>query len=212
MLRKYFRKAVYLVLAIGFCVAHAGSYDDFFIAIKNDNAGTVAELLARGFDPNTRDPKGRPGLTIAMQEQSLKAARVLLAQSGLEVDALNQAGESALMMAAIKGDLAGLDMLQARGARINQPGWSAIHYAASGPETQAVRWLLDRGANVNALAPNGSTPLMMAAQYGPESSVTLLLERGADGRLRNQRDLGAADFARLAGRESLTRMLEKLQR
>jgi ankyrin repeat protein len=65
---------------------------------------------------------------------------------------------------------------------------------------------------VNAASPNGSTPLMMAAQYGAEASVKLLLERGADAKVRNQRDLRAADFARLAARDSLTRMLEQAQR
>ena len=139
MFTKYFRKLVYLVLAVVFSSAQAGSYEDFFIAIRNDNAGGVTDLLRRGFDPNSRDGKGQPGLTVAMQEQSLKAARVLLAQPGLDVDALNQAGESALMMAALKGNLAGLNLLLARGARISQPGWSAIHYAATGPEPQVAR-------------------------------------------------------------------------
>jgi ankyrin repeat protein len=63
---------------------------------------------------------------------------------------------------------------------------------------------------VNATSPNGSTPLMMAAQYGTEASVKLLLDRGADVKLRNQRELTAVDFARLSGREPLTRMLGKL--
>lgn len=212
MLRRLFRKLVYLIITIGVCSVHAGSYEDFFIAVRNDNAGLVRDLIQRGFDPNTRDAKGQPGLTIAMQEQSLKAARVLLAQPAVDVDALNQAGESALMMAALKGDLTALGLLLDRGARVSQPGWSAIHYAATGPEPQAVGLLLDRGADVNAASPNGSTPLMMAAQYGAEASVKLLLERGADAKVRNQRDLRAADFARLAARDSLTRMLEQAQR
>ena len=210
MLIKRFKKVAYLVLATMISSAQAGSYEDFFVALKNDNAGEVTDLLRRGFDPNTVDAKGQPGLTVAMREQSLKAARVLLSQPALNVDALNQAGESALMMAALKGNLAGLDMLLARGARISQPGWSAIHYAATGTEPQAVTLLLERGADVNALSPNGSTPLMMAAQYGAEDSVKILLARGADARLRNQRELRAVDFARQAGRESLTRMLDKL--
>jgi len=212
MFRKLFRYLVYLVVTIGVCSVHAGSYEDFFIAVRNDNAGLVRDLVERGFDPNTRDAKGQPGLTIAMQEQSLKAARVLLAQPAVDVDALNQAGESALMMAALKGNLTALALLLDRGARVSQPGWAAIHYAATGPEPRAVGLLLDRGADVNAASPNGSTPLMMAAQYGAEASVKLLLERGADAKRRNQRDLRAADFARLAGRDSLTRMLEQAQR
>jgi ankyrin repeat protein len=68
---------------------------------------------------------------------------------------------------------------------------------------QVVELLLARGAAVDAVSPNGSTPLMLAARYGSEESVNLLLARGADAARRNERQLRAADFARLAGREAL---------
>ncbi len=207
-----FKKLALSIVATAIFSATAGSFDDFFIAIRNDRADTVNELLARGFDPNTRNEKGQPGLTIAMQEQSMKAARVLLAQPGIDVDALNQAGESALMLAALKGEVAGVQLLLERGAKVNQPGWSPLHYAATGPEPKLVRLLLERGAAINAEAPNGSTPLMMAAQYGSEDSVKLLLLAGADVKRRNERGLTAADFARMSGREALTKQLEALQR
>jgi len=209
MLMKYFRFVIYSVVIYGFLSARAGSFEDFFIAIRNDNVGNLNELLGRGFDPNTRNEKGQPGLVIAMQEHSLKAARALLALPVIEVDALNQAGESALMMAALKGDLDGMQLLLTRGAKVNQPGWSALHYAATGPETKAVQLLLDKGAEIDAASPNGSTPLMMAAQYGSEDSVKLLLARGADLKRRNQLNLSAVDFARRAGRESLAKQMEQ---
>ena len=40
---------------------------------------------------------------------------------------------------------------------------------------------------------------MMAAGYGAEGSVDLLLARGADKRLRNDRDMDAVGFAKLGG-------------
>lgn len=211
-LMSYLRKLVYLILAVKVSLASAGSFDDFFVAIRNDNISTLGDLLRRGFDPNTADERGQPGLTLAMQEQSLRAAKLLLEQPGLKIDALNQAGESALMMAALKGEVAGAKMLLARGAKVNKEGWSPLHYAATGPEPELVRLLLDSGAEVDPAAPNGTTPLMMAAQYGSEDSVKLLLERGADPNRRNQRELRAADFAKLAGRDALAARLQKLQR
>jgi ankyrin repeat protein len=75
-----------------------------------------------------------------------------------------------------------------------------------------VRLLLERGAAVDARSPNGSTALMMAARYGSEEAVAMLLERGADVAARNQLDLGPADFARAVGRESLAKRLESLAR
>ena len=211
-MRNYFRTLVYtLVVAASFSVG-AGSFEDFFVAIKNDNAGTLNGLLDRGFDPNTADEKGQPGLTIAMQARALNAARALLARPATDVNALNQAGESALMMAALKGDLTGAQLLLDRGAKVNKSGWSPLHYAATGPEPKVVQLLLDRGAEIDAGALNGTTPLMMAAQYGSEESVALLLKRGADIKRRSQLDLGVVDFARKAGREVLAKQLEQAAR
>ena len=211
-MRTYFRYVAYLAVMVVVSSAHAGSFEDFFIAIKNDNASTVADLIKRGFDPNTRDVKGQPGLTAAMQERSVKVARVLLEQPGIDVNALNPAGESALMLAALKGELAGAELLLGRGAAVSLAGWSPIHYAATGPEPQLVKLLLDRGADIDAASPNGTTPLMMAAQYGSDESVKLLLQRGADVARRNQRGLGPIDFAKLSGREPVVRLLEQVRR
>ena len=47
-----FKKAIYLYVFMGFFLAHAGSYEDFFAAIKKDDAATVSALLARGIDPS----------------------------------------------------------------------------------------------------------------------------------------------------------------
>jgi ankyrin repeat protein len=205
----------YIVLSIVISIvfpARAGSFEDFFVYLRNDNAGGVIELLNRGFDPNTKNEKGQPGLTVAMQERSHQAARALLATASTDVNALNSAGESALMMAALKGDMDGATMLLERGAQVNKSGWTPLHYAATGPEPRLVRLLIDRGAELNAPSPNGTTPLMMAAQYGSEDSVKLLLERGADPKLRNDLKLSAVDFALKAGRSSLAARLEALQR
>ena len=192
--------------------AHAGSYEDFFIGVQNDNAGTINGLLQRGFDPNTRDPKGNTGLILAIRNQSPKVAGALLAQKGIDIDALNTSGESALMMAALKGDLPAVKLLLDRGARVNQPGWAPLHYAATGPELKVITLLLERGADINAASPNGTTPLMMAAQYGPMDGASLFIDKGADVKRRNQKNLAASDFAKLAGRDALAVNLEKLER
>lgn len=210
MLRNHLRYFVLCLVVIGVFKANAGSFDDFFVAIRNDNADAVSNLLQRGFDPNTRDSEGQPALTIAMREGALKVARVLLARPETDVNALNQAGESALMMAALKGNLEGARLLLARGAKVNQSGWSPLHYAAAGPDPKLVRLLIDRGAAIDAASPNGTTPLMMAAQYGSEASVDLLLSHGANLKLRNERNLDAIDFARLSGRDWLVKKLQSL--
>lgn len=194
--------------SLGVQAARAGAYDDFFGAIEVDNAGALDALLARGMDPNTLDGQGQNGLYLAMRTGSPKVFARLLRHSGVQVDLANAAGETPLMMAALRGLVQAMRSLIERGAAIQRSGWSPLHYAASGPSAAAVQLLLERGAEVDARAPNGNTPLMQAARYGSEDSVRALLAKGADRRLRNQRGLDAAAYARLDGRESLAQRLE----
>jgi ankyrin repeat protein len=200
---KSFKKLLYLILAIGFSVCHAQAYEDFFRAVNRDDGRSVAQWLARGFDPNSRDPNGQTALHLALRDGQPQVADALWARPDLDVNALNGAQESLLMMAALKGRLDWAQRLLDRGARVHLEGWSPIHYAAAGPEPRVVALLLERGAPIEALSPNRTTPLMMAAGYGTEAALNLLLARGADPKRRNDRDLSAADFARQSGREFL---------
>lgn len=184
-------------------VAHAGSKEDFFKAIELDRPQFVRSEVEAGFDPNTPDERGQTGLVLAMREGCFAAAEALLEFKQIEIDRPNAAGETPLMMAALRGHEAWVLRLLERGAAVNRTGWSPLHYAASGPEPKVVALLLARGAHIDALSPNGSTPLMMAAGYGAVDGAALLLSRGADARLRNRAGLDAAGFARRAGRDAL---------
>lgn len=205
---KYLKKLIYLFLIIGFSFARAGAYEDFFKAVEFDDPSTVNRLLRAGFDVNSPSPKGQHPLFLALQSGSNRVVEALIVAPDLKFDRPNENGETPLMMAALKGTDRWAVRLIEMGAQINREGWAPLHYAASGPSTALVKVLLDRGAEVDAPSPNGTTPLMMAAGYGPEEAARLLLERKANAGLRNQRDLSAADFARRAGRESLAARLE----
>lgn len=211
-MRLYFKYITYLFIAICTCGAWAGAYEDFFRAVEIDDGRAVGQLLERGFDPNTPDPKGHPGLVLALRGDSYKAARALLARPDLKVDATNPTDETALMMAALRGSVEWTQRLLDRGAAANRPGWAPLHYAATGPEPKVLALLLDRGAAIDAQAANGATALMMAASYGSEDSVVLLLARGANPKLADLRNQTAADYARGSGREPLAQRLERAMR
>ena len=76
-------------------------------------------------------------------------------------------------------NLAILRTLVNAGAGVQQPGWSALHYAAFGGSLALVQLLLGRGARVDAVAPNGYTPLMLAVRNGHSGAASALLASGA---------------------------------
>ncbi|MFM2050406.1 MAG: hypothetical protein RL682_897 [Pseudomonadota bacterium] len=195
MLRYCVKFALYLYVFIGYSMSYGGSYEDFFIAIKQDNADVVRNLIQRGFDANTVDANGQFPIILALREPSLKVVSALLEDASLQIEVRTKNDESPLMLAALKGLAPQCEQLIARGADVNKPGWAPLHYAATGGHTLVVQMLLDNHAYIDAASPNGSTPLMMAAMYGTTSITKLLLEAGADPMLKNDLGLSAIDFA-----------------
>lgn len=198
------------VFFLHFSVAQAGSFEDFFKAATIDDESAMVALALRGFDLNTRNEKGDPGLIVALREESFKVVDFLLTQRSVKVELRNAQGESPLMIAAIKGQTSTARKLIQRGAEVNKPGWTPLHYAASRAESDSadmVRLLLEQHAYIDAESPNRSTPLMLAAMYGHADVVRLLLEEGADPGLRNEQGLTAVDFARQAGRSDLADLI-----
>ncbi|MGH8809670.1 MAG: ankyrin repeat domain-containing protein [Noviherbaspirillum sp.] len=176
--------------------AFAGAYDDFFQAVKVDNALTVKSLLARGLDPNLIEPeRGDTGLILALREESMKVFEVLLNARDIDLEAKVFNGDNALMIACYKQNKAAVEALLAKGAEVNRPGWTPLHYAAAIGNNQIVQILLDRYAYIDAESPNKTTPIMMAARGGHIMTVKLLLDEGADATLKNDLGMTAIDFA-----------------
>lgn len=185
------------------------AYRDWFDAIRMDDTRTLRSLLARGFDPNSVEPERfDTGLILAIRLKSSKVFTLLLDAPGINIDARSQNGDTALMVAAYQSDTASALALIARGAEINRPGWTALHYAAASGNLTILRKLLEESAFIDAESPNRTTPLMMATRGGHRDAVKLLLDEGADSLLRNEAGLDAADFARAQGFLGLAQELE----
>jgi ankyrin repeat protein len=195
--------------------AAAGSYEDFLRALRLDEPETLRRLQRLGFDFNTRDEGGQPGLLLALRSDSLRAAEFLLSQPGIDLDALSANGENALMLAALRGHVGLFKQLIGQGAEVNQPGWTPLHYAATQSDWSSVEMvalLLEHHAYIDAASPNDTTPLMMAARYGNTGTVKLLIDAGADVTLRNQQGLSARDFARTAERQDVADLINRALR
>ncbi len=204
---QYIKFVVQTLVLIGFSVAHAGSYDDFFVAVKRNDAGAVSSLLNRGFDANTVDKDGNSALYLAVREPSIDVATVLIRWPQTQVETRTAKDESPLMIASLKGLTDVCAALIARGADVNKTGWTPLHYAASSGQVAVIALLLENYAYIDAESPNGSTPLMMAAHYGTTEAVQHLLSAGADPLLKNEKGLTAIDFAYAAKREDVANLI-----
>jgi uncharacterized protein len=203
------RAAALVLMGLLATLVQASPSVDFFRAVNIDRPRLVLDLIKQGVDPNALNEQGQSALYLALRDESPGVGEALLGLDAVNVNQRNAAGETALMMAALRRNLPAMQQLLKRGALVNLDGWTPLHYAATGGSAAAIELLLAQGAVLDARSPNGSTPLMMAARYGSEEAAALLLKRGAHAALRNDQGLNASDFARAAQRSNLAEQLDK---
>jgi ankyrin repeat protein len=198
---------------LGFAVlnpAKAADPKDFWFYIINDRDQQLRDLLRKGMDPNRKSPNQQTPLTLAARENSWKAFDVLLASPKIDVNLPNLHNETPLMYTALLGDLPRTQQILSKGAKVNQPGWSALHYAAIKGHAKIVSLLISKGASVNEHSLDGDTPLILAVRSGDVDTVQALIKAGADPLLSNFKAQNAIETARSEGRRSLATSLEKI--
>lgn len=208
--------AVSMPLAMAAEAAGAPSVDQlssYFRSVQMDDRRTVARMVdQRIVNPNQADPRsGETGLILALREGAAQVASYLLNLPGMDLEARAPNGNTALMMAAYKNNRPAVEALLAHGARVEQPGWNALHNAAASGADDIARLLLAKGAAVDAPGPAGTTALMMAAREGQESTVALLLAAGADASLRNSENLDAAQIATRAEKPRIAAAIDRFR-
>jgi ankyrin repeat protein len=166
----------------------------FWDAIRLDDVKAMQTQMLRGASANAMHPEHGPAIVYAARERSPKALGYLAQLSGTRLDAVNARDETALMLVALHGDLDSAKLLITRGAEVNRPGWTPLHYAASGGHVPVIDALLEAHAFIDAQSPNGTTPLMMAARHKHTNAVRMLVESGADPTLRNEAGIGPAEY------------------
>jgi ankyrin repeat protein len=202
------------VVAVGAIAAQAPNekqVSSFFRAVQMDDASTVRKMVGTVVNANELNPLGgEPALVLAIREGSTAVVQDLLAHPGTDLERKAVNGNTALMMAAFKRNGDTVRALLDKGAKVNQPGWTALHYAAASGDSAIAQLLIERGAKLDALSPRPSgavTPLMMAAREGQDGIVRLLLAKGANAGLKNTEGFTAAQLAKQAGHDKLAELL-----
>ena len=149
-----------------------------------------------------------------LHEVASEEAAQLLLRHGAEIQELDGKRSEALIAVASKGVESVSKILLERGEQFettDDRGQNALHHAIENRQLEAVRALLDHGADMESkLGRRETTPLLAAADEfrGSEAIALLLVERGAD---INVKDLhykrSVLGMAAESGMETLVRTL-----
>jgi ankyrin repeat protein len=155
-------------------------------AVSDGNAEKVKELLAAHVDPNSRTgPRHVPVLLIASGYSQNVEILKLLIESGADVDAADDQGNTGLMEGARENIGQVVTILLEHHAnvnRINQDQKSALMQAAEGGHTKIAEQLFAGGAGLTGRDSAGRTALLLASMsdFAQDELVKLLLAKGAE--------------------------------
>ena len=230
-----------IVLGLTGCAGMGGSSgsldtDRLLNAIVLDDAQHVRSAVQTGgVNVNQRIsaagyPDGAPLIAIAARGASIEVLRYLIS-AGADLNARTPVNETPLMLAAFFFDESQQSVGRAferheRAVRLlveagsdleNYPyHYTPLAYAAYQGSDNIVRFLIQRGARVNADAQRGgtyvNTPLMMAAIQGHEKIVRSLLGAGADADVRVYGGHTAAELAAKYNHQSVAELLQCAQK
>lgn len=160
------------------------SPDAFVQACRTGPASLVQELLDNGADVNARDKYTETALVEACRNGKVEIVRLLL-QRGADVKA-KVYGSTAVdrVYDQEQVNTALMDLLlptaESLEERHEYGGRTWLLRACNDGKLEVIRWLIQRGANLEAKDDYGETALYWACFFGKAAVVELLLEKGAN--------------------------------
>jgi uncharacterized protein len=138
----------------------------------------------------------------------------LIATNPESAGAYSRDGWTPLHLASFFGQPGIAEILIACGAEVNARSRNPmqnmpLHAAAAGRNRDALRALLEHGADPNARQHGGWTALHAAAQNGDVEMVRLLLGGGADADARADNQQNAMDLAMTKGHQAVVELLDE---
>lgn len=156
---------------------------------KNADSKIINYLLQEGAEVNTRDKDGNSPLHVAV-EHNYKAIGTILISHGADIFITNKAGNSPLKVSYSLNEgredwLITDTTIRSTDATGNTP----LHLAAEWNNPNMIKYLLDKGANINAKNDTGETPFFSSMKGNSPACIDALLQYPA-----SHIDINARDF------------------
>jgi ankyrin repeat protein len=152
-------------------------------ATMNQDKQSVRSLLQLHADVNATEADGTTAMHWAARLNDLEIADLLLG-AGANVKAANRFGATPLSLASINGNAAMIQKILKAGEDPNRvasdAGDTALMLAARTGKPDAVKVLLEHGADVNKTNLEGQTALMWAVAERNAAAAKTLIEHGAE--------------------------------
>jgi ankyrin repeat protein len=170
-----------LVAATLYAAAAGPTFDDITAAVRSNDLVQLTQIVQSREIANTANGLKATPLHYAAMYGSVEALAFLL-ERGADPNAQNQSGATPLVYAAWSFERTRL--LVEHGAAVNvatnQGITPLLVAAAAHGNVNTLRYLLDKGADVQAQTKDGEDALMRASLSGDAEMVRVLLDRGAD--------------------------------
>jgi len=189
------------------------------------NGGTeiVKLLISKGATVAVRGGSQETPLTEATAANDTTTSKLLI-EKGADVNAADQQGDTPLLNAAGESNLEVMKLLLDKGANVNAANTfggtvkngpialvslTPLHYASTANSFAAVGLLLNRGAKVDALDSRGFTPLTLAvaSDRADPRVIKLLLDKGADPKIKSKAGESTIDWARKFNNPEILKLL-----
>lgn len=179
-------------------------YSALLHAAMRDDVETIEALVEAGADTEVRSSEDATPLGIAIAEDHYAAA-IALVKGGADPSSRNATQQLTPLML-ISGREKKHFTLAAGRQRIER-----LQNTYPTP-VKLARELIEKGADVNAVAADGVTALMLAAAKNQIPIVGLLVQSGADPDAKNENGKNAMELAQVNGNVQLVGLLKVLQR
>ncbi|KAJ3642022.1 hypothetical protein Zmor_028486 [Zophobas morio] len=188
------------------------------LACKKGHYEIAKRLLSSGASINIVDKDKMNALYYASDSsKDNRDVMKLLIEKGIDLNAQNRNGTTALQLACLRGVYENAEMLLNSGASINivnKDERNALHYASESwkDNRDVMKLLIEKGTGVNVQDGNGKTALQLACLKGVYENAKMLLNSGASINIADKEENNALHYAsRTLGinREVIKLLIEK---